>query len=182
MSLPLLYQPGRSVRDDPYIDGGILDSYPIKLFDRKKYMTNERIRAHGTETVYYRTLNKKLESAKMSISPYIFNKETLSFRLDTPFEAQASFRDQSEPRPAKMDDFYDFTVSLINVMIEAQRNRHLHADDWQRTIFINTLGVRAFDFGIADALKNELVQSGRHGTSNYFNWYDNPKSRPVNRV
>ncbi len=38
MSIPLFFAARRSARGDVYVDGGVLDNYPIKLFDRKKYL------------------------------------------------------------------------------------------------------------------------------------------------
>ena len=56
------------------------------------------------------------------------------------------------------------------------------SDDWQRTIYIDTLGVKTTDFSLSEAKKKALVESGRKGTQEYFKWYDNPQSAPANRV
>jgi NTE family protein len=57
-------------------------------------------------------------------------------------------------------------------MTEAQQSMHLHSDDWQRTIYIDTLGVGTTQFDISDDLKKKLVQSGSDGVIAYFDWYD----------
>ena len=38
MSIPLFFAAKRTTRGDVYVDGGLLDNYPIKLFDRMKYV------------------------------------------------------------------------------------------------------------------------------------------------
>jgi len=38
MSIPLFFAAKRSMRGDMYVDGGIVDNYPVKLFDRQKYV------------------------------------------------------------------------------------------------------------------------------------------------
>jgi NTE family protein len=181
MSIPLFFAARRSPRGDIYVDGGVLDNYPVKLFDRQRYLSDADVDIHGEESPYYKKHNKQLKKKGLKISPYIYNKETLGFRLDTEREI-AMFRDQAEPVAEKIDDFFDYTKNLLKTILDAQANQHLHSDDWQRTIYIDTLGVKATEFKIKDAKKEALVKSGRKGAQNYFKWYDNPESSPANRV
>ena len=181
MSIPLFFASHRSPRGDIYVDGGVLDNYPIKLFDRQRYLDPDSLTTHGVETEYYVKHNRKLKRKKLDISPYLFNKETLGFRLDTAREI-AVFRDQAEPVHKKIDDFGSYTLNLIRTVLDAQSNQHLHSDDWQRTIYIDTVGVKTTEFEITDAKKKALVDSGRKGTETYFKWFDDPASEPANRV
>jgi NTE family protein len=70
---------------------------------------------------------------------------------------------------------------LIKTILESQGNTHLHGDDWQRTIYVDTLGVSTTDFDLADDLKTDLEKSGRSGAEEYFKWFDDPNNQPVNR-
>ncbi len=38
MSIPLFFASVRTMRNDNYVDGGVFNNYPIKLFDREKYV------------------------------------------------------------------------------------------------------------------------------------------------
>lgn len=181
MSIPLFFSSRRSPRGDVYVDGGVLDNYPVKLFDRERYLDDANIGSHGVVTEYYRKHNAGLKRKKLDISPYLYNKETLGFRLDSEREI-ATFRDQAEPVAEPIDDFFDYTRNLLKTLVDAQANSHLHSDDWQRTIYIDTLGVKTTEFKITDAKKKALVESGRKGTETYFKWYDDPGSSPANRV
>jgi NTE family protein len=181
MSIPLFFASRRSPRGDVYVDGGVMDNYPVKLFDRRRYIVDEVLSTHGEESPYYKKHNNKIKRQGLKISPYVYNKETLGFRLDSEREI-AMFRDQAEPVAAPIDDFFDYTRNLLKTIMDAQTNYHLHSDDWQRTIYIDTLGVKTTDFKITDAKKKALVKSGREGTQNYFDWYDNPANKPANRV
>ena len=67
-------------------------------------------------------------------------------------------------------------------ILKGQHIRHLHSNDWHRTIFIDTLGVNALHLDISKVIIDHLMKSGRHGTEAYFKWYDDPKSYPINRV
>ena len=181
MSIPLFFASRRSPRGDVYVDGGVLDNYPVKLFDRERYLDDANIASHGEVTEYYKKHNAGLKRKKLDISPYLYNKETLGFRLDSEREI-ATFRDQAEPVAEPIDDFFDYTRNLLKTLVDAQANSHLHSDDWQRTIYIDTLGVKTTEFKITDAKKKALVESGRKGTETYFKWYDDPGSSPANRV
>ncbi len=177
MSIPLFFAAKRSLRSDVYVDGGVLDNYPIKLFDRQKYVDDP---THLAIPSYYRDHNASLQAQGIDVSPYIYNKETLGFRLDSAKEI-AVFRDQAEPQHHPIGDFFDYVWGLVDTLMEAHDSMHLHSDDWQRTTYIDTLGVGTTDFGLDDAKKEALLQSGRDNTTKYFTWYDDPKSQPANR-
>ncbi len=70
---------------------------------------------------------------------------------------------------------------LIETVLGSQDSRHLHSDNWQRTIYIDTLGVGTTDFDLSDSKKKALVESGKTNTKKYFEWYDDVRNKPVNR-
>ena len=177
MSIPLFFAAKRSMRGDVYVDGGLIDNYPVKMFDREKYVDNKAL-VHIPE--YYRTHNDALEAQGKSINPYVYNVETLGFRLDSAKEI-AVFRDQAEPEHHKIDDFFAYVSALVGTVMETQSSQHLHSDDWQRTIYIDTLGVGTTDFDLSDEKKASLADSGKTHTEEYFDWYDDPKNTPANR-
>ncbi len=170
MSIPLFFAAKRDLRGDLFVDGGVLDNYPIKLFDRRKYLDSKNFK----EPDYYKRVNKGLKDIERPISQYVYNQETLGFRLDSKEEI-AVFRDHAEPPRHRINDFFDYTWALIETVIDAQQSRHLHSDDWMRTVYIDTLGVSTTDFGLSDEKKKALVASGRAGAEHYFDWYDNAK-------
>jgi NTE family protein len=178
MSIPLFFRAIRNVRFDAYVDGGVLKNYPIKVFDREKYIEESRRAKNALEVSYY---DKDNEAKPAASSKYVFNKETLGFRLDAREEI-AMFRDAAEPPVADIDDFFDYSIALIKTIMNAQNNTHLHSDDWQRTIYIDTLGVGTVDFDLTETMKRKLIKSGADGTNEYFDWWDSAtgKDRPRN--
>jgi len=177
MSIPLFFAAKRSMRGDVYVDGGLIDNYPIKLFDREKYVDDKtQIRIPP----YYQDHNEALTAQGRDINSYVYNIETLGFRLDSAKEI-AVFRDQGEPEHHRIDDLFSYAYGLVDTVMESQSNQHLHSDDWQRTIYIDTLGVATTDFGLNDERKAALAESGRTHTQEYFAWYDDPKNTPANR-
>lgn len=175
MSIPLFFRAVRGIRGDVYVDGGLLDNYPVKLFDREKY-----VEKYFSVPKYYVEHNKGLKGAGRELSPYVYNKETLGFRLDSAKEI-AAFRDNAEPVAEQIDDFFEYARVLVGTIMESQASQHLHTDDWQRTIYVDTLGVGTTEFGLDDNRKKALVTSGRDCTTKYFTWYDEPANKAVNR-
>ncbi len=69
----------------------------------------------------------------------------------------------------------------MQTLLNAQESRHLHSDDWHRTIYVDTLGVKTTEFDLSDERKEALVSSGRVHTEGYFRWYDDATSQPSNQ-
>lgn len=180
MSIPLFFAAIRNPRNDVYVDGGVLNNYPIKLFDRQKYVAPKDVKKLAVETSYYKKENKVFLKKHPNSSPYVYNRETLGFRLDSKQEIGA-FRYGAQPVHREIGDFFDYALALVETLLESQGNAHLHSDDWQRTIYIDTLGVGAIDFDLSESMKTKLEASGRKGAMEYFKWFDSKKSDPVNR-
>jgi NTE family protein len=180
MSIPLFFSAVRNARDDVYVDGGVLSNYPVKLFDREKYISPENHNKMAVKTDYYDKENKSFLKKHPASSPYVYNKETLGFRLDSKQEIGV-FRYGAEPAHNKIDDFFDYIKALVTTIMESQGNNHIHNDDWQRTIYIDTLGVGTTDFDLSETMKKKLEESGAKGARAYFEWFNNPESKPVNR-
>ena len=179
MSIPLFFAAKRSLRGDVYVDGGMLNNYPVKVFDRRKYVDN-----HSIDREYYAEHNARLEDYDrtngMGISHYVYNQETLGFRLDTKAEI-AAFRDHAEPPRHNVEDFFDYARAMVRTMLNAQQSVHLHTDDWHRTVYIDTGDVSSTDFALKDEAKLGLVAAGKRGVEDYFNeWYD--KARETDTV
>lgn len=180
MSIPLFFAAVRNAREDVYVDGGVLNNFPVKLFDREKYITPGKIGKMGKRRDYYDKENKAFLKKNPTSSPYIYNKETLGFRLDSKQEI-AAFRYGSERARNKINNLFDYLKSLVGTIMESQGNAHLHSDDWQRTIYIDTLGVETTDFGLSEAMKKKLEDSGSQGAGEYLKWFNNNKNTPFNR-
>ena len=180
MSIPLFFAAFRNIRKDVYVDGGVLNNYPVKLFDRENYIADKNRLKMGIETKYYKEENTRFLKKHPESHRYIYNKETLGFRLDSKQEIGV-FRDGAEPQHHRIEDFFDYIKALMTTILESQGNSHLHSDDWHRTIYIDTLGVGTTDFDLSDAMKKKLEDSGRKGAEDYIKWFDKKNSAPVNR-
>lgn len=168
MSIPLFFSAIRQARGDVYVDGGLLNNYPIRLFDREKYLDNHA--AQATPKHYHDENKKFLKGVNKGRSPYVFNKETLGFRLDNKREI-AAFRYGDVAVRHQIDDLFDYSKALVSTLIDAQEAKHLQTDDWHRTVYIDTLGVGTTEFDIDQKTKTALVKSGQNMTRDYLAWF-----------
>lgn len=167
MSIPLFFRAVQDDRGDVFVDGGAINNYPVKLFDREKYLEDLSLkRVPG----YYEEENNVLAEKLPKSSQYIYNKETLGFRLDSAKEIGV-FRDGQEPQHVNIENFLDYTMQLIKTILAVQDSQHLHEDDWHRTVYIDTLGVETTDFDLSDSLKKNLVSSGTKSAEQYLKWW-----------
>jgi NTE family protein len=168
MSIPLFFRAITDDRGDVFVDGGVLNNYPVKLFDRLKYLQNNAL---IRTPKYYKDENKKLKLRKGNVRSYIYNKETLGFRLDSAKEVGV-FRDGDSPSSHDIKNLLEYTTNLVSTLMNTQDNQHLHSDDWHRTIYIDSLGVSTTDFDLDEDRKKALVRSGRKSARDYLKWWD----------
>ncbi|MEA3514517.1 MAG: patatin-like phospholipase family protein [Nanoarchaeota archaeon] len=160
MGIPLYYQAVRR-KSDILVDGGVTMNYPIHIFDNKKYLDNKK----NGEIVEY---NKS--------RGYVFNHETLGFRLDTKDEMLFNKMGWSNV-PKKINNLKNYTTALLNYITESANKKHLHKNDWNRTIFIDTIGVKTTDFNLSKKKINALMTMGEQGVISYFKWKNNKQSK-----
>ncbi|HHO77107.1 MAG TPA: patatin [Deltaproteobacteria bacterium] len=182
MSIPLFFSAVRhGPREDVYVDGGVELNYPVKLFDREKYIDMENEAYAACQTSYYNREYAAFTFRKPGRSPYVYNRQTLGMRLDKREEI-ALFRYEEPPKGKQIRNFTTYAKALISAILNVQENQHLHSDDWQRTIYIDTLDVGTTDFDLTDEKKDALLRSGIDCAEAYFRWFEDPAEMPANRV
>ncbi len=182
MSIPLFFAAVRhGSRQDVYVDGGVQLNYPIKLFDRERYIDLVNEPAAARRIAYYNEENARFQLVRPGRSPYVYNRQTLGLRLDRQEEI-GLFRYDEPIQGKPIKSFSDYARRLVGALMNAQENIHLHSDDWQRTVYINTLDVGTTDFNLSDETKQALIEQGIRCTERYFQWFDDPSQTPVNRV
>ncbi len=182
MSIPLFFRAKRfGERKDVYVDGGVMMNYPVKLFDRQKYINMEMEKEAARSVEYYNRENARFLMERPQSSPYVYNRQTLGMRLDTAQEI-GLFRYEEPVEGREIKTFPTYARSLISALMQVQENKHLHSDDWQRTLYINTLDVKTTDFDLSDKKKMDLIDQGINGAENYFKWFEDAREKPVNRI
>jgi len=95
--------------------------------------------------------------------------ETLGFRLDSPDEITTFKSAGTKMAKKEIVDFQDYLISLVSALMDVQQDRHLHSEDWGRTIYVNTGSIRTTQFDLTDDEKNFLVEQGQKGSTEFIN-------------
>ncbi|MDK1022189.1 MAG: patatin-like phospholipase family protein [Candidatus Hydrogenedentes bacterium] len=177
MSIPLFFTAVRREGRGLYVDGGLFNNYPVKLFDQERYIQPKDRKKHALKTKYYQ--EEKRKRGRPAFKP-VYNKETLGCRLDDLEEIQI-LEAGRKPKPKKISNFFQYTGALVGSVLNVQVNQHLHSDDWQRSVYVDTLDVKTKDFNLSNKKKRELVASGRKGVDLYFDWYDKAAAKAATR-
>lgn len=168
MSIPLFFIAVRDTEDKQiWVDGGVSWNYPLDVFDDTKFKPAKNAAEKPDYTRYDEN--------------HIYNKETLGFRLDTRDQIQAE-KDHWRSPPAPVQNILDYAKALIGFMNEMANRLHLHKNDWDRTIFIETGSIRTTQFDLSPDEIKMLIKNGETGVRDYFKWFSDAKSEPLNRV
>lgn len=145
MSIPLFF---KSIKwnGSVMVDGGMAYNYPIDLFDAPPYHTTTQ----ASDPI---------------------NKETLGLWLDTKAGIDNLRRHMPQP-PKEIQGIRSYSTSLVAYLMEMANQAHLEPHDWNRSVLIDTLDIQATDFSKVKTRMPELVQSGKEGVRNYFEWLD----------
>ncbi|QOS78701.1 patatin-like phospholipase family protein [Paenibacillus sp. JNUCC31] len=172
MSIPLFFE-AVEYEEETYVDGGVLLNYPIKMFDRQRFLENKE---NGVEIGFYEKF--QLESIS---DPFIYNKETLGFRIDSEIQRDI-ISGVMPPESHHINNIYDFSKNLIGSILDFQQNVSLMDLDYDRTVFIiNINKVSAINFKISQEEKDILIKSGKESTLKYFQNFENPEIVMLNR-
>lgn len=164
ISIPLFYQAIRR-NHEVLVDGGLAHNYPVNIFDHKRYIANPR---NAEPAPYYGDRNR------------VFNHETLGFRLHS--RDVTEYEKRGWPgSPHTIRNIRDYVIALAGYLQEMANLRHLHRNDWNRTVFIDCLGVKATDFSLSSDMQERLIQSGRQGVREHFAWRCSARGTPLPR-
>ncbi len=135
------------------VDGGLACNYPIDLFDHERFLHNPQ---NGHKRPHF---NNKHDC---------FNHETLGFRLDPLFDPMHGYH---QPKPyKKIGNILDYGKAFMTFVQSMSVKRHLHRDDWNRTVFINTHDIGSTDFNISKPDIHRLIEEGKIGVKKHFAW------------
>lgn len=141
---------------DIFVDGGVLDNFPIQIFDSGPYVLNP--------------LPGEIIDEIPGRTPSAFNKSTLGLRVDSQAELKIG-NIQADSDQFKSDNFFKYILGLTDLLHSMANKRHLDDYDWHRTIRINTLDVKATDFNLNKNTQDTLIGIGKDATMQYLNQY-----------
>jgi NTE family protein len=152
MSLPLFFA-AVDWKGDILVDGGVLNNYPVWIFDGD-FPGDPNGRSAAS------------------------NPRTLGLKLLTDQEVQETISGQHISK--KIEDLKDFALALADCLGTQIERLHIKPKDWDRTIAINTQRIKTTQFDLSADDKRLLLEEGRKGAESFFAWYDQTqKNQPA---
>jgi NTE family protein len=168
MSIPVIFNPhrfyiknehGERVIDSNksnslYVDGGLLNNYPISMFDTKRNNENIQSNYMNSETLGYRLVSKELKS-----------------NYEQSFELLTNNENKNEEK------FTSYLLMLWNFYFLSEEMYHSEkTKDKERTIYIDSLDISALDFDLTSEDKKRLIESGEYAVECFLQLNRNKKS------
>ncbi|MGE3557259.1 MAG: patatin-like phospholipase family protein [Candidatus Obscuribacterales bacterium] len=133
-----------------YVDGGVLENYPIHLFDRSRYLHR---------------------SFRVGRNRSVFNERTLGFRIMPPtVEASSSAlkSDPQSPRERSMPALLNFLGNLVSAIYHKEESDYGRSNNRIRTIELSSGGVGTMDFFLGREERHLLQSLGPIGVKAYL--------------
>lgn len=160
-ALPIIFPPIRLYKTDEgkyriqangdlYVDGGMLDAYPINIFDHAKYLKDEGL-------------------AKKNHQGIIYNTETLGLKLESPTNIKI-LEDKNIKKETIITTELQYAEALLYVLKSGQQQVFFaESGNEKRTILIDTLGITSTDFNLTNQQKEALIKSGEKAALEMMN-------------
>ncbi|MGB6977394.1 MAG: patatin-like phospholipase family protein [Gammaproteobacteria bacterium] len=130
-----------------FTDGGVIDNYPIWLFDKKDFLS---------ENFY----NKNHS---------YFNDKTLGFRLVGPSRKNLFENKKIVESNIGIDaNFPSYAGNFVNSVWNKEDSDHYRTKDRKRTIYIDTGTIDTVKFDLTDKDKSDLSTFGSNGVYDFF--------------
>ena len=179
---------------DVLVDGGVLNNYPLSVFDDNKFKTareedidklsvdgdnnrgvvdgdNNRDVADGDNNDNHDN-NRDIVDKKSFIEDP--NNRTIGIKLVSNSEIHGKW--------PPVTNIKTFSINLLEAMMMQIAQGHVRGNDWKRTIKVNVGEISSTDFDLDDQQKEWLIGQGEKTTIEFFANIKNPKisSKPVN--
>jgi NTE family protein len=142
MSIPFLFVPV-TFEDKILVDGGIIDNYPIHVFDGKFPGDPD---------------------AKMQLCPQ--NLKTIGLKLLTPTENTTWNVDTAVNN---ISSIKKMASSLANTLMLSNEQKYVNPANWARTIPIKVPNYPLSKFKLSEEEQTELINSGSNAVKKFFN-------------
>ena len=153
------------------IDGGVLLNYPIKAFDLDGQPDPKVIGIRLLTQAEWYENNDSDKTNSFDISCDCECKCDTEKSDDCECEHECEHEYENECGDGSMlkqtANVKEFTEAIISGWYNHAQQLHENAEDWKRTIAVNTYDVSALDFNIDETTKHKLYQSGYNSAKKF---------------
>lgn len=146
MSIPIVFVPVEH-NGDMFVDGGVLDNYPIHVFD-------------GSFPGDLQAINNLIP----------INPKVLGFRLIADDQSET----MEVVNYQKITGIKQYIFRLIDTMYTSNERRFMRPSFWKRSVSIHVPNIPIYQFRLSRKEKDRLIRNGRIYTQKYFKLAEDP--------
>lgn len=140
IGIPFMFEP-YSYNDCFYVDGGILDNYPLHVFDG---------------------VNPEDPKARLNLS--VPNPKVLGLKIMTP-DRELNY---DSVKKENLKTIYEYTFSFIDTVLIENERRLMTPSFWKRSIIIITPDYPLTKFSLTNEEKENLISVGKKYVNEFF--------------
>ncbi len=164
-SYPIMYTPFIDQESHYYVDGGLLNNYPINLFSQE--IENTCIYNPETLGIFFSN-NGESSSAIGSVLGNIADKfYTTNTEIVEQYLSNLNYEDIFHEPELPIDSIISYIQHLLLIYSKAE-----YYDCTVDEIEIDNNGINALDISISDDQKYDLIQSGFNAAYHFFHYYE----------
>lgn len=142
-SIPFIFKPVK-FEDDFYVDGGLLNNYPLWYFDHH---------------YNYLVCNNSEEKDKYTVGFKLLSSDESPFQMD-------SIHNGINFERKEIKNIFDYSILLFNSMFNQIERNYIKDGYWKRTININTGNIQGTDFNLSKEKLEWLEKQGYDACKN----------------
>jgi len=185
-SFPLFFR-SLTWGDRRWVDGGLLNNYPVAVFDTPRYVhgveryrdtTQVVTRAHSDGVLAKmkahdeETANGSLDCSHTRVKCDYFNNATLGFKIINSGESEDTvdflYEDEPEDRSPQPANLCAFAESMAGAVYDQCQNLYIKPRDWDRTVRVNVGDSSSLNFDLTSEQKDKLIECGRVGAREFI--------------
>lgn len=167
-----------------YVDGGVVNNYPIWYFDSVKpdyheadsVKPNSSTKSEKSNTIGFRLIGNPRSSRAVSLSREITLRDTTSWQSSSWQSSSWQWvRNRIFGTPLstikRITNIKDYVSSLISTMIHTIESSAMHDGYWERTVRIDTDVIGSIDFNPDPELVEVVINNGERALRAYLDSY-----------
>lgn len=157
----IYYNGGNKSEPIRYMDGGILDNYPIWIFDDLKYCLQDSLMGQ------WKPQHKILIHNPRTLGFRILDQERINAYLE-PFYDRECMK-QKRINNVNYDNSFGYAMGTLasGELSEHEESIYINCGNYSRSAYINNLGISAISFDLTPGQKEQLIEQGRKSVKDY---------------
>lgn len=183
MSIPIMFVPVNYApekfqdifgdSEQPFVDGGLIDNYPMRFLFTSMYSLLNSIEEVTDEKIS-NALDEMYDIQEMDVPDHITEQrkiilnKTIGLKIYSPESLSTMSIKEYGLKPSKSRNVKDFSILMLNVILSKDSRTYVSRSIWNRTVKINVGNKSTFDFGIDENGIAQFITAGKTAAADFI--------------